>query len=110
MVAQNQRRGVMPAVAPADLDGELLLDVRTPAEFAAGTLRGAVNIPVDELRGRFAELDRGRPTVTFCQVGQRGYVAQRILKQHGFSRVSNLKGGYDLARQSGVGRPEPLVQ
>jgi rhodanese-related sulfurtransferase len=102
MVAQNQRWGVMPAVTPAGLDGELLLDVRTPAEFAVGTLRGAVNIPVDELRGRVAELDPNRPTVTFCQVGQRGYVAQRILLQHGFARVKNLKGGFDLARQAGA--------
>ena len=108
MVAQNQRRGVMPTVSPPCLDGEQLLDVRTPAEFAAGTLRGAVNIPVDELRGRVAELDPDRPTVTFCQVGQRGYVAQRILRQHGFTRVSNLKGGYDLARQFGAKSDAPL--
>jgi NADPH-dependent 2,4-dienoyl-CoA reductase/sulfur reductase-like enzyme/rhodanese-related sulfurtransferase len=99
MVAQNQRRSIMPAVAPSELNGQTLVDVRTPEEFARGSLPGAVNIPVDQLRGRLAELDRSRPVVTFCQVGQRGYVGQRILLQHGFADVKNLKGGYSLAAQ-----------
>jgi NADPH-dependent 2,4-dienoyl-CoA reductase/sulfur reductase-like enzyme/rhodanese-related sulfurtransferase len=101
MVAQNQRSRIMPAIDLADVRSQTLLDVRTPAEFAAGTLAGAINIPVDELRNRLGELDPSRPTVTFCQVGQRGYVAQRILNQHGFSEVRNLKGGVTLARQFG---------
>jgi NADPH-dependent 2,4-dienoyl-CoA reductase/sulfur reductase-like enzyme/rhodanese-related sulfurtransferase len=103
MVAQNQRRLLMPAVAPAELDGDLLLDVRSPAEFASGTLDGAVNVPLDELRQRLDELDPARPTVTFCQVGQRGYVAQRILSQYAFENVRNLKGGLGLA--TAAGRP-----
>lgn len=109
MVAQNQRRNVMPAVVPADLNGELLLDVRSPAEYAAGTLPGALNIPVEELRRRVDELDPRRPTVTFCQVGQRGYIAQRILRQRGFTRVSNLKGGINLARQFGAAVSVPVA-
>lgn len=96
-IAQNQRRELMPAIGFEALDGQVLLDVRSRDEFARGTLPGAINIPVDELRGRLGELDRGRATVTFCQVGQRGYVAQRILLQHGFGDVKNLKGGYGLA-------------
>ncbi|MCA9150264.1 MAG: FAD-dependent oxidoreductase [Planctomycetales bacterium] len=70
-----------------------LLDVRTPAEFAAGHLPGAVNIPVDELRGRLSELPQQQSIIAYCKVGQRGYIATRILKQHGFS-VHNLSGGY----------------
>lgn len=71
----------------------LLVDVRTPMEFSAGTLPGAVNLPVDELRSRLTELPRDREIAVFCQVGQRGYLATRILIQHGFA-VSNLGGGY----------------
>jgi NADPH-dependent 2,4-dienoyl-CoA reductase/sulfur reductase-like enzyme/rhodanese-related sulfurtransferase len=69
-----------------------LLDVRTPSEFAAGSITGAVNIPVDELRNRLEELPH-EPLLIFCAVGLRGYIAARILKQHGFE-CRNLSGGY----------------
>lgn len=74
-----------------------LLDVRTVPEFAAGSIPGAVNIPVDELRDRLAELPRTQPIAAFCKVGQRGYVATRILLQHGFD-VRNISGGYTTYR------------
>ena len=71
----------------------LLLDVRTSEEFAAGHIPDAVSLPIDELRGRLDELPRDRPIVTYCKVGQRGYLATRILNQSGFSAV-NLSGGF----------------
>ncbi len=71
----------------------LLLDVRMPEEFAAGHLPGAINLPVDELRSRLDEVPSDRPVVTYCQVGQRGYLATRILLQAG-RQVLNLSGGY----------------
>ncbi len=64
-----------------------------PKEFAAGHIPGAVNVPVDELRCRLGELPDDRQIAVYCQVGQRAYVATRILRQHGFSAV-NLGGGY----------------
>jgi tRNA 2-thiouridine synthesizing protein A len=70
-----------------------LVDVRTPEEFDIQTLPGARNIELDRLRGRLTELDRARPVIVFCQIGVRGYLAHRILKQSGFSRVLNLSGG-----------------
>lgn len=73
----------------------LLLDVRMPEEFAQGTLPGALNIPVDNLRGRLAELPKDRELRIFCQVGLRGYVACRMLSQLGY-RCRNLSGGYRL--------------
>ena len=100
-VAQNQLRGITESIAPTDLNGQVLIDVRTPGEFARGTLGRAVNVPLDELRTRASELDPHRPTVVFCQVGQRGYVAERILEQSGFEDVKNLKGGYSLAELMG---------
>jgi NADPH-dependent 2,4-dienoyl-CoA reductase/sulfur reductase-like enzyme/rhodanese-related sulfurtransferase len=70
-----------------------LLDVRTAQEFGAGCLPGAVNLPVDELRDRLAELPREREIAVYCQVGMRGYLATRILRQNGFN-ASNIGGGY----------------
>ena len=70
-----------------------LLDVRTPQEFSAGNIPGAVNIPVDDLRNRLAEIPRNREIAVYCQVGQRGYLATRILRQSGFE-ASNIGGGY----------------
>jgi rhodanese-related sulfurtransferase len=70
-----------------------LVDVRTPREFATGHIPGAINIPVDDLRSRLGELPREREIAAYCQVGQRGYLATRILLQSGFKAV-NLAGGY----------------
>ncbi|MBX7073332.1 MAG: FAD-dependent oxidoreductase [Pirellulales bacterium] len=74
-----------------------LLDVRTAEEFAEGHLPGAINLPVDELRQRSGELPKDRPIVAYCQVGQRGYLATRLLRQRGFD-VVNLSGGYKTYR------------
>lgn len=76
-------------------DGNVLLDVRTPMEFGRGHIRGSVNIPLDSLRDRLAELDAGKRYYVTCQVGLRGYLACRILNQHGFE-TRNLSGGYRL--------------
>lgn len=103
MIAQNQRDGVCASITPgvATSEDTQWVDVRTPEEFARGTLHvqgsSAVNVPVDDLRQRLDELDRHRPVVVFCQVGLRGYLAARILRQRGFADVRNLKGGYGLA-------------
>jgi NADPH-dependent 2,4-dienoyl-CoA reductase/sulfur reductase-like enzyme/rhodanese-related sulfurtransferase len=98
-VAGGLLRGDHPQV---DMDAVLaaptserpfLVDVRTPQEFAGGHVPGAVNVPVDDLRSRLGELPRDRQIAAYCQVGQRGYLATRILLQEGFSAV-NVGGGY----------------
>lgn len=94
MIATNALDGVTTlAYADALPEGALLLDVREPAEVAQGTLKGAVNIPLPKLRARAFELPKDRKIVIFCQVGLRGYVAERILKQLGYN-AANLSGGY----------------
>lgn len=70
-----------------------LLDVRSPQEFAKGSIPGAVNIPVDDLRSRLHEIPKDRQIAAYCQVGQRGYLATRILRQAGMN-ASNISGGY----------------
>ena len=75
-------------------DDQFLLDVRTPKEFTEdGTIPGAVNIPLDEIRDRLDEIPRDKELLVFCRVGQRGYLACRILCQNGFD-CRNLTGGY----------------
>ena len=96
-VAAGLLRGDHPQVdweaVAAAAEKPLLLDVRTPTEYAAGHVPDAVNVPVDELRSRLAEVPRDRPVVAYCQVGQRGYLATRVLRHAGFD-ASNLGGGY----------------
>jgi peroxiredoxin family protein/TusA-related sulfurtransferase len=67
--------------------------VRSELEFNNGHLEGAVNIPVDSLRERLNELDKNKEIIEYCQVGLRGYIAARILSQHGY-KVKNITGGY----------------
>jgi NADPH-dependent 2,4-dienoyl-CoA reductase/sulfur reductase-like enzyme/peroxiredoxin family protein/rhodanese-related sulfurtransferase/TusA-related sulfurtransferase len=74
-------------------DHQKILDIRTPAEVQTGTIPGAITIPLDELRGRLGELSRDKEYLTYCAVGLRGYLACRVLTQHGF-KCRNLTGGY----------------
>ena len=101
-VAENQLAGVVKTVRVIPPEA-LPLDVRSAAEFAGGSLPGAINIPLEELRRRASELPRDRAVVTFCQIGQRGYVAYRILHQLGFTRLANLEGGYVVAASVPLG-------
>lgn len=98
-VAENVLSGKMKsvtwqAVGERDPETSILLDVRTPLEVSLGAIPGAVNIPLDELRNRIAELPAGKRVYVCCAVGLRAYVATRILMQSGFSEVYNLSGGY----------------
>lgn len=74
-------------------ENSIVVDVRTELEFSNGHIDGAINIPVDDLRQRINELDKSKEIIIYCQVGLRGYVAQRILMQNGF-KVKNVTGGY----------------
>ena len=99
--ASNIISGAMPVIdwrklRDTDRSQVLLLDVRTPAEFELGTIEGAVNIPLDNLRERICEIPRNKKIVIFCAVGLRGYLAQRILMGRGYADVWNLSGGYQI--------------
>lgn len=75
-------------------DDTVLLDVRTPKEVEKGMIPGAINIPLDKMRERMDELSKDKAIDIYCQVGLRGYIGARILRQCGFDRVRNLSGGY----------------
>lgn len=98
-VAGNVISGAMPVttwrqVAGMDRSEALFLDVRTREEFAFGSIPDAMNIPLDELRGRIDELPRDKDIHLYCAIGLRGYLALKILMGCGFTRVTNLSGGY----------------
>ena len=97
-VASNIISGAMPVISWRELaekkDEVMLIDTRTPEEFSFGTIPGAVNIPLDEMRDRLSEIPADKPVVLFCAVGLRGYLAQRILIGRGYRNTANLIGGY----------------
>jgi len=107
-VAGHIARGDISTIAPETWQpsGEFLLDVRDPDEIAEfGALQNAVNIPLGELRDRRSELrdlSGDRRIITYCQKGQRGYLATCLLKGNGFGKVANLRGGYLQARLNGL--------
>ena len=96
-VALNALEGLTPSIQWHELEAELaagatLVDVRTRGEVAGGAIPGAINIPLDDLRERVAEIPAGR-VIVHCKVGQRGHTAVRLLEQLGREAV-NLDGGY----------------
>ena len=96
-IAENMMSGLLKTAQwnqTQDLrkHGYQLIDVRTASEYANGNIPGAVNIPVDEIRERIAEI-KDSPILVNCQVGQRGHTATMLLKELGFDAV-NLDGGY----------------
>jgi len=99
-VAENillKRLFVVPWSKATQLaDTDILLDVRDVHEFKEGNIPGAINIPVDTLRHKLLELDPSKTFFVYCQIGLRGYLAQRILLQNGFKKVFNISGGYKL--------------
>lgn len=99
--AANVVRGGTIPITPAELQAALetatppmVVDVRSTIEFAEDHIPGSVNIPLPELRMRVGELPTDRPVVTYCAVGQRGYFAERVLRQGGVTAVRNLTGGF----------------
>jgi len=97
-VASNFIKGDVKICHSEEMDNasgeQMILDVRNPGELERlGTIRGAVNIPVDQLRDRLDELPKNKELLVLCQVGLRGNVAYRMLVNHGF-KAKNLTGGY----------------
>lgn len=96
-IAENMMSGLLETAQWSQIDefedrGFQLVDVRTSSEYAAGSIPGAMSMPVDEIRGRVAELTN-KDVLVNCQVGQRGHTATMLLKELGFNAV-NLDGGY----------------
>lgn len=105
-VAEGLSKTIQWSALPATLAaGRRLLDVRDPDELCEGQFKDAIAIPLDQLRDRLTELDVNQPYVVSCFSGQRSYLAERILRQHGFD-VVNLDGAFALYRAV---RPQDLI-
>lgn len=98
-VANNIREGLFSQIWPDEKlnpkKGMTIVDVRVAEELSAGTISGAIHIPLQEIRSRLDELDKQDEIIVFCSVGLRGYLAARILTQLGF-KVKNLSGGFKI--------------
>jgi rhodanese-related sulfurtransferase len=97
--AAENTAAVQP-MSPAGYQGEfvetgaehLLIDVRTPEEFASGHIEGAVNIPVEALASRLSEVPSGQPIVVYCRSGNRSATASQILADAGYTSIYDLGG------------------
>lgn len=98
-IAENLKNGLVKQWYLEDADrlprdgSVILLDCRTPEEFARGHIEGFFNIPVDALRERVGELDSAKPVYLICQSGLRSYIASRILTARGYN-CYNFAGGF----------------
>jgi rhodanese-related sulfurtransferase len=88
------------AQRPADV---LVLDVRTPQEFAEGHVPGALNVPHDEVAARLADIPRDKQIVLYCRSGRRAALAAAMLGAAGYARLSHLEG--DMPAWAAAGRP-----
>ncbi len=98
MIAQNVLSKLVQTfawdqVASLDPEKSVVLDVRRDSERRNGSIPGSVHIPLDQLRGRLAELPREKEIIVHCHTGQRSYFAARVLSQAGFN-VRNLSGSW----------------
>ncbi|MGB5912683.1 MAG: FAD-dependent oxidoreductase [Promethearchaeia archaeon] len=123
-VGANVIRGDHPIWHWEDLpeiqqNNSFLLDVRTPEEYAVGSIENAVNINDLELRNRLNEIPKDKDIYVFCEVGFRGYLTTRLLVQKGFNNVYNLIGGYKLFKTAAAttqeiaeacGPPEEIIE
>ena len=85
----------------------LVVDVRTPQEYAQGHLKGAVNIPLSDLPLRMDGLDHNRPMVVYCQTGVRSAQGSSLLVRAGFAKVFSMEGGISAWINSGYPTVSP---
>ena len=82
-------------------EGAQIIDVRTKAEFGQGHIRGAVNIPLNNLSNHYAKMKKDTPVITCCASGVRSAQAKNILLANGFTRVYNVGGWMSLRNKIG---------
>jgi phage shock protein E len=92
--------GMGPKVDLAEVisRGAVIIDVRTPAEYAGGHLKNSVNIPLNVLQGQMGKLKKDKPVITCCASGMRSGSAKSMLQSGGFAEVYNGGSWYNLKR------------
>jgi rhodanese-related sulfurtransferase len=96
--------GTLEATMLINSKDAIVLDVRTPAEFAQSHILNSRNIPLDEIEARVKELERfkEKPVIVSCATGNRSGSAAAVLRKHGFTNVVNLAGGVAAWQQAGL--------
>ncbi|GAA0179222.1 CoA-disulfide reductase [Clostridium sediminicola] len=97
-IIEGRSKAVLPRdIDSADLEKVLLLDIRTELEAEGGQIENSLHIPLEQLRDRLNELEqyKDKEIWAYCQVGLRGYIAERVLRANGFN-VKNITGGYKV--------------
>ncbi len=109
-LAQSDQPSRAPSITPAELqsrrdsgDAPVVIDVRTPEEFATGHIPGAVNITFDQVAGRISEVDAPHGVALYCMVGPRARKGEAALLASGYTPVLHLEGG--LAAWQAAGLP-----
>ena len=98
LLTQNQSASTGSVISPQDYQSRfasadhVLVDVRTPEEFASGHISGAVNIPLDTISTRLSEIPQDRDVVLYCRSGNRSNQAWNLLNGEGYSRIYDLGG------------------
>lgn len=97
------------AISPAEAESWIkekkdlqLIDVRTPPEYADGHLANAKLIPLQELEGRWAEIDKGKPILLYCRSGHRSGNALKILHDKGYAQAKHMEGGINAWKAAGL--------
>jgi phage shock protein E len=108
--AEDADSAIAPSISATDLSAQresgvapLVIDVRTPAEYASGHVPGAVNIPFDQVAKRIAEVDAPHGVALYCMVGPRARKGESALLAAGYESVFHLEGG--LAAWQAAGLP-----
>ena len=114
-LAESEAPPEAPSIAPSELSARrasgtapVVIDVRTPEEYAAGHIPGALNIPFDQVAERISEVDAPHGVALYCMVGPRARKGETALLGAGYTPVLHLEGG--LAAWQAAGLPVEPTQ
>lgn len=96
MAAENLLFGLFKPAYYEDIEGAFVIDVRTPDMYSSNNIKGAINIPLAELRKRYNEIPKDKKVILICNTGYTSYLASRILIQKGFNNVYSFMAGIKL--------------
>ena len=99
MSADNILKGLVKPAYFEDLKDAVVIDVRPNMIYKMGTIEGAINIPIAEIRERLDEIPRDKKVILSCNTGYTSYCASRILAQKSFNNVYSFMGGYELYKE-----------
>ncbi len=99
MSANNILKGLVKPAYFEDLKDAVVIDVRPNMIYRMGTIEGAINIPIAEIRRRLDEIPKDKKVILSCNTGYTSYCAARILAQKGFNNIYSFMGGYELYKE-----------